>query len=193
MVEVGVPPVVPVPEPELVEGVLDDVLEDDDPPVVGEGETIDGVVVLEDVVVVVPDEPADDALAEGAGLLLSFGTPLAKGSRAIRASTTLAGSVDDVVDVVDVSAPAAVAVAAGGAGTVGVALADACLSKKTGTAATATTRIATTIQSLRSTRSRRSELIPVLRWWSWRPGWPAGRSWPRGCPSASTSLPDSRC
>ncbi len=167
--------------PELAEPA--DVLEDDEPVAAGDGETMDtGAVELDDGVVV---DPAEDALAAvddddaaddlfEAGLGLSFATPLANGSRAIRASTTLTGSGVGVVAVVVVAA--FVGVAAGGAGTVGVVLAVAPLSRNTGTAATATTRIATTIHSLRSTRSRRSELIPFLRW-SCRPGWPAGRWW----------------
>jgi hypothetical protein len=95
IVEVG-PVLVVVPLPAAPEP--DDVLDDDDP-VAGEGDTIDavdgepdeGVVVVETDVVVV-----DDACVWDAGLELSFGTPLAKGSRAIRASTTFAGSADRV-------------------------------------------------------------------------------------------------
>jgi hypothetical protein len=145
--------------------------------VAGAGETIATVdVELDDD----PDEdggdPAaveadDDAGLEDAGLELNLGTPLANGSRAIRARTTFTGSADEGVVAV-VWAP--VAVAGGGTGTVGVALADARLSRNTGAATTATTKTATTIHSLRSTRSRRSELILVLRS-SCRPGWPTGR------------------
>ena len=161
----------------------DDALEDDEPEVAGEGDTIEtGAVELDDdgvvdvdadaVVLVEEDEPLEDVA--DAGLELSFGTPLANGSRAMRASTTFTGSAEAVVAVVVVCV--LIAVAAGGAGTVGVVLADAPLSRNTGAPTTATTRIATTIQSLRSTRSRRSELILVLRS-SCRPRRRAGRWW----------------
>jgi hypothetical protein len=155
-------------------------VEDGEVVVAGEGDTIetgsvepaeDGVVVVDDVVEVVGAALVDELGDEG--LDFSFGTPLAKGSRAMRASTTLTGSVSEE-GVVDVSLE--VAVAAGGAGTVAVVSAEAPLSRNTGTATTATTRVATTIHSLRSTRSRRSELILVLRSWC-RPGWPTGRWW----------------
>jgi hypothetical protein len=171
--------VVPLPRP--VEAG-DDALEDDEPVVAGEGDTIEtGAVELDDgvvdvdadaVVLVEDDDPLED-LAD-AGLELSFATPLANGLRAMRASATFTGSAEAVVALVVVCAP--IAVAAGGAGTVGVVLADAPLSRNTGAPTTATTRIATTIQSLRSTRSRRSELILVLRS-SCRPRRRAGRWW----------------
>lgn len=168
-----VPVAVPLPEPV---DPAEDVLEDGDPPAAGEGVTIDGVVAVVDVVEVGEDELelADVADFEDEGLELSFGTPLANGSRAILASTTLTGSVEAVVSVDVVWALAGVA--AGGAGTVGVVLADAPLSRNTGTAATATSSAATTIHSLRSTRSRRSELILVLRS-SCQLGRPTGRWW----------------
>ncbi|MGZ4170410.1 MAG: hypothetical protein ACXVRN_03505 [Solirubrobacteraceae bacterium] len=143
-----------------------DVVEDWLVGVLGAGDTIatvevaldeDGVALDALVVDDVDDEPDDD----DAGLELSFGTALANGLRAMRASTILAGSLESTFFVVEACVPAGVA--AGGAGTVGVVLADALLSRKTGTAATATRRSATTIHSLRSTRSRRSELILVLR------------------------------
>ncbi|MGH2896212.1 MAG: hypothetical protein ACRDPM_23490 [Solirubrobacteraceae bacterium] len=84
----------------------DGVLEGDEPVVAGEGDTIEtgaveldddeGVVdVDEDAVVLVAADDVDDA-----GLVLSLGTPLANGSRAMPASTTLTGSVADVVAVV---------------------------------------------------------------------------------------------
>jgi hypothetical protein len=143
----------------------------------GEGDTIDtvevGAVVVEDEVVVVEEDPDDG----GAGLDLSWGTALAKGLRAMRASTTFVGSAGlslAVVAVVPVPAPDT-GVADGGAGTVGVVRADALLSRNTGTAATATTRSATSIHSLRSTRSRRSAFISILR--SCRLETPAGRWW----------------
>jgi hypothetical protein len=151
--------------------------------VAGEGDTIetgsvepedDGVVVEDDVVELVDAELLDELdELDDEGLDFSFGTALAKGSRAMRASTTLTGSLseDGVVDVA-----LEVAVAEGGAGTVAVVSAEAPLSRKTGTARTATTRPATIIHSLRSTRSRRSELILILRS-SCRPGWPTGRWW----------------
>jgi hypothetical protein len=177
MVDVGVVLVgVPVPAPV---DPAEDVPEDDDPPVAGEGVTIDGVVALVDVVEVVLEledvlAPVAGAGFAEAGLELSLGTAPANGSRAILANTTLTGSVEDVVAVVVVWALAGVA--AGGAGTVGVVLADAPLSRNTGTATTATSSAATTIHSLRSTRSRRSELILVLRS-SCRPERPTGRWW----------------
>lgn len=169
MALVGVPLSEPV---DPAEGVL----EDDDPPAAGEGVTIDGVVEVVDVVVAGEDvlELADAAGLVEAGLDLSFGTPLANGSRAILASTTLTGSVEAVVVVVVVWVLAGVA--AGGAGTVGVVLADAPLSRNTGTATMATSSAATAIHSLRSTRSRRSELILILRS-SCRPGRSTGRWW----------------
>lgn len=97
---------------------------DEEVVVAGDGDTIetgsveledDGVVVEDDVVDVVDAELLDELADEG--LDLSFGTPLAKGSRAMRASTTLTGSLseDGVVDVA-----LEVAVATGGAGTVAV-------------------------------------------------------------------------
>lgn len=151
---------------------VDDVLEDEEPVLAGAGDTIEtGAVELEDdaVVDVDPeaavlledddDEPLDDAA--GAGFELSLGTPLANGSRAIRASTTLAGSFDGA-GVVDVWL-GMVAVADGGAGGNVVPPAGVLLSSSIGTAAMASTSRATTIQSLRSIRSRRSELIPGLR------------------------------
>jgi hypothetical protein len=50
--------------------------------------------------VVAVDEEDDELLdVEDAGLELSFVTPLANGSRAIRASTTLTGSLEAVVAV----------------------------------------------------------------------------------------------
>lgn len=75
---------------------------------IGVGETIDAVDVdPEDGSVVVPvgvvavDEEDDELLdVEDAGLELSLATPLANGSRAIRASTTFTGSVEAVVAVV---------------------------------------------------------------------------------------------
>jgi hypothetical protein len=152
----------------------------------GVGETIDGVdepaddgvVVL--VAVVAVEEDGEELLGlEDAGLELSFGTPLANGSRAIRASTTLTGSAEAVVAVAVVAVVvvrALVAVTAAGAGTVGVVLAAAPLSRNAGTAAIATTRIATTIHSLRSTRSLRRAFILVLRSSS-RPSQRAGRWW----------------
>ena len=129
----------------------------------GEGDTIDGVVVLEDVVAV--EGAVGDELVAAVGFGLSLGTPLANGLRAIRASSTLAGTVElsgvavwrpteVVVDAVD---------AAGGTGTVGAPPADALLSSSIGTAMRPTTSSATTIQSLRSIRSLRSELILDLR------------------------------
>jgi hypothetical protein len=150
---------------------VDDVLEDEEPVPAGEGDTIEtGVVELADDGAVdvdaeavlledVDDDPLDDVAA--VGFELSLGTPLANGSRAIRASTTLAGSLDGagVVDVWLV----VVAVADGGAGGSVVPPAGALLSSSIGTAAMPTTSSATTIHSLRSIRSRRSELIPGLR------------------------------
>ena len=56
----------------------------------GEGDTIDGVVVLEDVVAV--EGAVGDELVAAVGFGLSLGTPLANGLRAIRASSTLAGT-----------------------------------------------------------------------------------------------------
>src|SRR6185437_1687700 len=108
--------------------------------------------VLEEEVVVVVDEPADEELDELAGLVLSFGTPLAKGLRAIRASKTLAGTFE-LSGVADWPSPDVVvepADAAGGTGTVAAPPAGAVLSSNTGTAATPTISSATTIQSLRS-------------------------------------------
>jgi hypothetical protein len=156
----------------------------EEPVEAGVGDTIATVEVGDDVVAVVEvvedadedeDEDPDDEGA--AGLDASFGTALANGLRAMRASSTLGDSffLVSTFCVVDVCAPAGEA--DGGAGTVGVELADALLSRNTGTATTATTSSATIIHSLRSTRSRRSELIPVLRS-SGRPEWPAGRWWP---------------
>jgi hypothetical protein len=132
----------------------------------GAGETIDtGVVELEgdEVVDAGVDASAageDDDLAE-AGLELSLGTPLANGSRAMRASTTLTGSSAGAWVVVVVWLD--VAPAAGGAGGSAVPPADPPLSRRTGMATRATIRSATTGQSLRSTRSRRSALILVLQ------------------------------
>jgi hypothetical protein len=166
----------------VVDGVepLELVPDDEGPPVSGEGETIATVdaEVEGDAVAEVAEDPValdDEDCFWDTGLELSFGTPLANGSRAIRARTTLTGSAEGVGAVVVVLA--LVAVAAGGAGTVGVVLADAPLSRSTGTATTATRSVATTIHSLRSTRSRRSELILILRSSSCRPRWPAGRWW----------------
>jgi hypothetical protein len=152
----------------------------DEPLEAGVGDTIatvevgEGAVAVVDVGVDCEDEDPDDA--EDDGLEANFGTALANGLRAMRASSTLGDSffLVSTFCVVDVCAPAGEA--DGGAGTVGVELADALLSRNTGTAATATTSSATIIHSLRSTRSRRSELILVLRS-SRRPEWPAGRWW----------------
>jgi hypothetical protein len=163
---------------DAVDVVAGDELLEEELLVSGDGETIATVDVELDEEVA--EVEADAVVVEDAGffwvagLELSFGTPPANGSRTMRASTTLTGSAAGVVAVVVVAA--LVVVAAGGAGTVGVVLADAPLSRNTGTATTAMTRIATIIHSLRSTRSRRSELIPVLRW-SCRPSWPTGRWW----------------
>lgn len=88
---------------ELLDDVpVDDVPEDEE--VAGDGDTIaTGVVEVEDdgvevdaLAVVLFDEEDDEPFDEldELGLELSFGTPLANGSRAIRASTTLGGSVD---------------------------------------------------------------------------------------------------
>ena len=92
--------------------LVDDVklLEEPELVAIGVGETIDGgevepdddgVVVLV-AVVAVEEEDEDEELLDfvDAGLELSFGTPLANGSRAIRASTTLTGSAEAVVAVV---------------------------------------------------------------------------------------------
>jgi hypothetical protein len=131
----------------------------------GAGETIDTGEEAEEPLVVEEEveELLDDVLLlADAGLELSFGTPLANGSRAIRASTTFAGSLDGA-GVVEVWL-LVVAVAEGGAGGSAVPPADALLSSSVGTAAIPTTSSATTIHSLRSIRSRRSELIPGLRW-----------------------------
>jgi hypothetical protein len=177
IVEVGA-----APAPEPVEPV-DDAPEDDESVVAGDGDTIetgaveldgDGVVEVDadPVVLLEDDDPLEDAA--DAGLEVSFGTPVANGLRAMRASTTFTGSAEAVVALVVVCA--VVAVAAGGAGTVGVVLADAPLSRNTGAPTRATTRMATTIHNLRSTRSRRSELILVLRS-SCRARRPTGRWW----------------
>jgi hypothetical protein len=184
IVDVGALPAVGVlavpDELDPVEGLVDvDPLEDVVPLEDGAGDTIatvevdgDDVVAVVEVVEVVED---DDGVA-GAGLVFSFGTALANGLRAMRASTTLGDSfLVSTFSVVDVCAPAGAA--EGGAGTVGAVFADALLSRNTGTATTATTSSATTIHSLRSTRSRRSELILVLRC-SCRPERPADRWWP---------------
>jgi hypothetical protein len=184
IVDVGALPAVGVlavpDELDPVEGLVDvDPLEDVEPPEDveplddGAGDTIATVEVDgDDVVAVVEDVEDDDGVVD-AGLVFSFGTALANGLRAMRASTTLGDSfLVSTFSVVDVCAPAGAA--EGGAGTVGVVFADALLSRNTGTATTATTSSATTIHSLRSTRSRRSELILVLRWLC-RPERPAGR------------------
>lgn len=91
----------------MVVDVVDEVelLEEPEVVAIGVGETIDGVEVAPDddgVVVlaaVVAVEEDDEELLEvvGAGLELSFATPLANGSRAIRASTTLTGSAEAAV------------------------------------------------------------------------------------------------
>jgi hypothetical protein len=121
---------------------------------------------VEAVEAVLPDEEELDELVL-AGFELSCGTPAAKGLRAIRASSTLAGTslgcLAGVVDVWLVVAAVEVVAAAGGAGRTGALVAEALLSRNTGTAITATTSAATTIHSLRSSRSRRSELILGLR------------------------------
>jgi len=83
-------------------GVVDAVADDGELPVAGDGDTIETVLVeLDDVgaraVTVELDDVVvgeDDPEAGGAGLELSLGTALANGLRAMRASTTLAGSPD---------------------------------------------------------------------------------------------------
>ena len=165
--------------PPLVSGEpAEDALGDDEP-LAGDGDTIDtGVLELDDEAVADPDEEALDALDDddaaddfaGAGFELSLWTPLAKGLRAMRARTTLTGTLDGACVV---AVWVEVVAAAGGAGGNGVPSADAPLSSSTGTASRARTRTATTGQSLRSSRSRRSELIPVLPWWCRTcPWWP---------------------
>lgn len=164
IVEVGVVLVVAA-LPEPVEPV-EEVLDDDELVVAGEGDTIEaGVVELDedgvveaddDVPAPVADAPADDV--DEAGPELSLDTPLANGSRAMRASTTFTGSLEGA-RVVDVWLE--VVLAAGGAGGSVVPPAGAPLSSSTGTATRARIRSATTGQSLRSSRSRRSALIPV--------------------------------
>ncbi len=159
---------------EVPDGVdVPEALEDEELAVVGDGETIDGVkldaaelAALEAAAAGLDvDADEDEPLDGGAGLVLSLGTPPANGSRAIRASTTLAGSVEGACVVVVWLA--VVAVAAGGAGGSDVPLAGVPLSSSTGMATTPTRSAATSIQSLRSSRSRRSALISVLRSWSW--------------------------
>jgi len=142
-------------------------------PVAGVGETIETAL---DPVELLPEaeeveEPLDDGDdEEGLGVELSFGTSAANGLRAILASSTLAGALDgrwvvEVWLVVDVGLEVVVEAvfAAGGAGSGGALVADALLSRSTGTATTAAISAATRIHSLRSSRSRRSELIPGLR------------------------------
>jgi hypothetical protein len=154
-----------------VAGVLDPVdasVEDElvvEAGVLGAGDTIEGVVAVVAAVLALDAELDDEALAGLAGFVLSFGTPLANGLRAIRARRTFAGTVELSGTVV--LSPADVEVeavdAAGGTGTVGAPPAGVLLSSSTGTAMSPTTSRATTIQSLRSTRSLRSELILDLR------------------------------
>jgi hypothetical protein len=60
----------------------------------GEGDTIvAGVVVVDEDVVVVADEPAAEAVFAGDGLEVSLGIPLANGSRGMLARSTLTGTV----------------------------------------------------------------------------------------------------
>jgi hypothetical protein len=131
--------------------------------VAGDGETMEGLVVVAEAVVVgLADEAVgDDGRVWAAGCELSLGTAPAKGLRAMRARTTFAGSFDGVVCV------DAVVVwlgdVGGGAGGVVAPPADAPLSRSSGTATTHAMSSATTIQSLPSSRSRRSALIPGLR------------------------------
>ena len=100
IVEVGA-----VPASEPVEPA-DDALEGEEAVMAGEGDTMEtGAVELDDdgvvdvdadaVVLVDDDDPLEDVA--GPGLGLSLGTPLANGSRAMRASTTFTGSADGVV------------------------------------------------------------------------------------------------
>ena len=133
----------------------------------GVGETMatvlepdEGVVPVDEDVEATVDEPLAGVLE--LGFALSFGTLAANGLRAILARTTLAGALDGCL-VVEVWLVVTV-LAAGGPGSAGTLVADALLSRSTGTATTAAISAATMIHSLRSSRSRRSELIPGLQW-----------------------------
>lgn len=163
IVEVGGVPAAEPPPLALVEAV-EDALEIGEP-LAGDGDTIDAGAVVLDEDEAVDDEDVlasadDDGRVDEVGLELSLCTPLANGSRAIRASSTLTGTLAGACAVV-VWLDAGLA--AGGAGGNAVPPAVDPLRSSTGTATRATTRSATTGQSLRSRRSRRSALITVLQ------------------------------
>jgi hypothetical protein len=127
--------------------------------VVGAGDTIEGAVVVL-LVVVVEGEVLVDAILD-CGWALSFGMPLANGSRGMLTSREWPGGRAVV------RCTGAVAPASGGAGGTGVTLALAFLRNVSGMATTATSRSTMTGHSLRSNRSRRSELMIGLRSWLW--------------------------
>jgi hypothetical protein len=141
--------------------------------VVGAGDTIEGAVVvaLVALVVVVGDEVPADAVLD-AGWALSFGMPLANGSR----GTLTSREWTDGRAVLRCTG--AVAPASGGAGGTGVTVALAVFRNISGTAMTAMSRTTMTGHSRRSIRSRRSELMIGLRSWRRlrRRAQPAGRS-----------------
>jgi hypothetical protein len=141
--------------------------------VVGAGDTIEAAVVVVLAVVAGDEVPADVVL--DAGWALSFGIPLANGSRGML--TSKAWTESRAV----VRCTGAVAPASGGAGGTGVTVALAVFRSISGTAMIATSRTTMTGHSRRSNKSRRSELMIGLR--SWRrlrrlPAWaqPADRS-----------------
>jgi hypothetical protein len=116
---------------------------------------MEGAVVVPLVVVVADELPAD--FVWDSGWALSFGMPLANGSRGILTRSVWLGARAVVRSV------GAVAPASGGAGGTGVTLALAFFRSASGTPITATSRSTMTGHSLRSSRSRRSELMIGLR------------------------------
>jgi hypothetical protein len=125
--------------------------------VVGDGDTIEGdVVVVVVALVVAPGVPATD-LVWDSGWALSFGMPLAKGSRGMLTRRAWTAS-RAVVRCIGATVPAT-----GGAGGTGITFAVAFFRSVRGTATTATSRSTMTGHSLRSNRSRRRALIINLR------------------------------
>jgi hypothetical protein len=124
---------------------------------VGDGDTIAGdVVEVVVALVVAPDAPATDLLWDS-GCALSFGMPLAKGSRGTLTRRARTGT-RAVVRSTGATVPAR-----GGAGGTGITFAAAFFRSVRGTATTATSRSTMTGHSLRWNRSRRRALIINLR------------------------------
>ncbi len=127
--------------------------------VVGDGDTIEGDVVVVEAVGLLLGVVVDalDVDCVRAGVVPSATSPLAKGSRGVPTGAAGAGSRAGVCFAV------AAAPATGGAGGTGATSARAFFRNTRGTTTTATSRSTTTGHSRRWSRSRRSELIIGLQ------------------------------